>query len=50
MLLPGGIPASYFISYGWSGNLRPDEGDRGWAAELRNRLILALRTEFGSSP
>ena len=45
----GGIQASYFHN-GWSGNLRPDEGDRGWAAELRNRLILALRTEFGSSP
>jgi len=48
--LPEGFQHHIFISYGWSGNLRPDEGDRGWAAELRNRLILALRTEFGSSP
>ena len=50
MLLPEGFQHHIFISYGWSGNLRPDEGDPGWAAELRNRLILALRTEFGSSP
>lgn len=50
MLLPEGFQHHIFISYGWSGNLRPDEGDRGWAAELRNRLVLALRTEFGSSP
>jgi TIR domain len=39
-----------FLSYGWSGNLLPDEGDRGWAAQLFDRLNERLRTPLGKSP
>lgn len=39
-----------FLSYGWSGNLSPNEGDRAWVAQLHERLMEPLRTQLGRSP
>ena len=33
-----------FLSYGWAGNLLPEEGDRGWVAQFYEQLIERLRT------
>jgi hypothetical protein len=38
-----------FLSYGWSGNLLPNEGDRGWVAQLFEQLNVRLRTPLGES-
>ncbi len=38
-----------FISYGWSGNLLPEEGDRGWVAQFFDHLTERLRTLLGES-
>jgi len=46
--LPG-FEYDVFLSYGWSGNQLPTQGDRAWIAEIVRRLSERLRTKLGQS-
>jgi hypothetical protein len=41
-----GFDYDVFISYGWAGAQRPDEGDRGWVGEFAGRLETEMKARL----
>ena len=41
-----GFEYDIFISYGWAGAQRPDEGDRGWVADFAERLETEMKARL----